>query len=204
MSWIEIFILLFVTLGPIRPSIAFFASTSSTEPDVRRSIAIRAVAVATLVTLIITLLGSGILANWRVDVEALEIAGGIILFLSALQLVLGEERQGTPEGPPPALKLDNAIFPLAVPTIVTPQGIVAVIAVESTFVGTNALLIFIAIIGGVMILNLAFLLFAHRIYASVPPAILKLIVRVLGVLLAGLAVQVVIFGLDGLGLMPNL
>ena len=201
MTWVEIFFALFVTIGPVRPSLAFFASTVTVEPDVRRSIAIKAVAVATLVAFIITLFTSGILENWRVEAEAVKIAGGIILFLSALQLVLGEE--GSTQGPPPALTIDQAVFPLAVPTIVTPAGIVALIAIEGILDTVNSLLIFLAMIAGVMVLNLVLLTFSHKIYSRVSPSVLKLIVRVFGVLLAGLAVQIAIHGLEGLGVIPD-
>ncbi len=202
MGWTEIFILLFVTIGPVRPSIAFFTLTRTAETGLKRTLAIRAVSVAALVIVIVALFGAGLLANWQVSVDALLIAGGVILFLSALQLVLGEEK-AAPDGPPPSPTLDHAIFPLAAPTIATPHGIVAVIAIEATLQGAREGLIFIALILGMMVINLLMLLSADRIYARIPPAVLKIVVRVLGVLLSALAVQFVVFGFDGLGLIPN-
>lgn len=203
MTYFQAFMIIFVTLGPIRPSLAFFALGRTTEPEVRRAIATRAVGVATLVAAIIVLLGAGILGNWRVQVEALEIAGGIILFLGALQLVLAEEKPEPAAAQPPALTLESAIFPWAVPTLVTPQGIVALIALDAAIDTPNHAVIFIAFVLGVMVLNYLALVFADKIYAKVPPQVLKLVVRVLGVLLAGLAVQIVLFGFDGLGLIPS-
>ena len=202
MSWNEIFALLFVTIGPVRPSLAFLALTMTAEPSLKRAIAIRAVSVAALVIVIFTLLGARVLANWRVSVDALLIAGGVILFVSALQMVIGEEKPA-PEGPPPTPTVESGIFPLASPTIATPHGLVAIVAIEATLQGTSETMMLIGMILGLMVLNFLFLIFAHRIFAKIPPPVLKIVPRVLGILLSAMAVQFIIFGFDGLGLIPN-
>ena len=203
MSWVEIFVLLFVTVGPVRPSLAYLGLTKSAEPSLKRAIAIRAVSVAALVGVCFALLGAGILAKWQVSVDALLIAGGAILFVSALQMVIGEEKQGEPDGPPPAPSLDTAVFPLAAPTIATPHGLVAIVAIEGTLQAPKDTAIFIALLLGMMVINLVSFLLADRIFGKIPPAFLKIVIRVLGVLLSAMAVQFIIFGLDGLGLIPN-
>lgn len=203
MSWKEIFILLFVTVGPVRPTMAFFALTQSIDSGLRRSIAIRAVSIAALILVIMFFLGAGLLNNWQVSVNALLIAGGAVLFLSAIQLVLGDEKQPASDAPPPAPTLETAIFPLSTPTIVTPHGLVAIVAIEASMQSVTDHLILFALIMVVMAINLVFLLNANRILAKVPVIVLKIIVRILGVLLAAMAVQFMIFGFSGLGLIPN-
>lgn len=209
MGWIEIFVLLFVTIGPVRAAIVYLGLTKSADADLKRAIAIRTVSISAVVCVIFALIGAGILAGLKVSVEALLIAGGAILFIFALNLVLGDEKEAAPDGPSPAPTIDVAAFPLAVPLMASPHGLVAIVAIEATLqqgVTANAIFeagIFVGLILGVMAINLGFLLAADRIFASIPPAILKIVLRVVGLLLCALAVQLIIFGFDGLGLIPN-
>ena len=203
MSWIEIFVLLFVTIGPVRASLVYLGLTKSADADLKRAIVIRTVSVSAVICVIFALLGAGILAGLKVSVEALLIAGGAILFIFALQLVLGDDKEETSDGPPPAPSLDIATFPLAVPLMASPQGLVAIVAIEATLQSVTDGVIFVAFILGVMAFNLGFLLAADRIFSKIPPAILKIFLRVVGLLLCALAVQLIIFGFDGLGLIPN-
>ena len=203
MSWIEIFVLLFVTIGPVRASLVYLGLTKSADADLKRAIVIRTVSVSAVICVIFALLGAGILAGLKVSVEALLIAGGAILFIFALQLVLGDDKEETSDGPPPAPSLDIATFPLAVPLMASPHGLVAIVAIEATLQSVTDGVIFVAIILGIMAFNLGFLLAADRIFSKIPPAILKIFLRVVGLLLCALAVQLIIFGFDGLGLIPN-
>ena len=85
----------------------------------------------------------------------------------------------------------------------SPHGLVAIVAIEATLQGITEAAIFVALILGVMAFNLGFLLAADRIFSKIPPAILKIFLRVVGLLLCALAVQLIIFGFNGLGLIPN-
>jgi multiple antibiotic resistance protein len=202
MSWIEILVLLFVTIGPVRASLVYLGLTKSADAGLKRAIAIRTVSVSAVITVVFALLGAFILAGLKVSVEALLIAGGAILFIFALQLVLGEEKENSSDDPPPAPSLDIATFPLSVPLMASPHGLVAIVAIEATLKTFMEGVIFVAMILGLMAFNLGFLLVADRIFARVPPAILKIFLRVVGLLLCALAVQLIIFGLGGLGLIP--
>ena len=84
---------------------------------------------ATGIVLLFILAGEFMLKVFHVTIPALKIAGGIILLLVALHMVMGEmgnEEKQEVEAPAPSL--DMAIFPLAVPMLATPQGIVAIVA----------------------------------------------------------------------------
>lgn len=203
MGWIEIFVLLFVTIGPVRAAIVYLGLTKSADAGLKRAIAVRTVFISAVVCVIFALVGAGILAGLKVSVEALLIAGGAILFIFALNLILGDEKEAAPDGPPPVPSIDVASFPLAVPLMASPHGLVAIVAIEATIQGITEAAIFVALILGVMGINLGFLLAADRIFAKIPPAILKIVLRIVGLLLCALAVQLIIFGLDGLGLIPN-
>ncbi|MCW2308007.1 MarC family protein [Rhodobium gokarnense] len=203
MSWIDITVLLLVTIGPVRGALVFLGLTKSADAKLKRAIAIRTVSVSAVICVIFALLGAVILAGLKVSVEALLIAGGAILFIFALQLILGEDKEQSSDVPPPAPSLDIATFPLAVPLMASPHGLVAIVAIEATLKGATQAAIFVAIIMGIMVFNLGFLLAADRIFSRIPPAILKIFLRVVGLLLCALAVQLIIFGFDGLGLIPN-
>ena len=69
--------------------------------------------------------------------------------------------------------------------------------------GTGDGAIFLVLILAVMAINLGFLLAADKIFAKIPPEILKIVLRIVGLLLCSLAVQLMIFGFDGLGLIPD-
>ncbi|WP_417674168.1 MarC family protein [Roseibium sp.] len=203
MSWVEIAVLLFVTIGPVRASLVYLGLTKSADAELKRAIAFRTVTVSTVICVVFALVGAAILAGLKVSTEALLIAGGAILFIFALNLILAEDKDQASDGPPPAPSLDVATFPLAVPLMASPHGLVAIVAIEATLQGVADAAIFVALILGVMAINLGFLLAADKIFAKIPPAILKIFLRIVGLLLCALAVQLIIFGLDGLGLIPN-
>ena len=208
MGWIEIFVLLFVTIGPVKAAIVHLGLTKTADAALKRAIAIRAVTISAVVCVIFALVGAGILSGLKISVEALLIAGGAILFVFALNMVMAEEKEASPDAPPPAPSMDVAAFPLAVPLMASPQGLVAIVAIEATLqqgMTKDAIFevsIFLALILGVMAINLVFLLAADRIFAKIPPAVLKVVMRVVGLLLCALAVQLMIFGFEGLGLIP--
>lgn len=203
MGWTDIFVLLFVTIGPVRAALVYLGLTKTADAELKRAIAFRTVTVSTVICTVFALTGAAILAGLKVSIEALLIAGGIILLLFALNLILGEDKDQASDGPPPAPSIDVATYPLAVPLMASPQGLVAIVAIEGTLQGTGDGLIFLGMIFAIMAINLGFLLAADRIFAKIPPAILKIFLRVVGLLLCALAVQLVIFGVDGLGLIPN-
>ncbi len=124
-------------------------------------------------------------------------------------MVLAEEKEAPEGGPPPSPSMDIAAFPLAVPLMASPQGLVAIVAIEATLeqgitpAAITDISIFIGVILSVMAINLACLLGADRIFGKIPPAVLKVVMRVVGLLLCALAVQLIIYGFDGLGLIPN-
>lgn len=203
MSWTEILVLLIVTIGPTKAAIVYLGLTKTAEPALKRAIAIRAVMISTIVCVIFAALGQVILEGLHVSVEALLIAGGAILFLFALQLILGEDKEEAPGETPPTPSMDIAAFPLAVPLMASPHGLVAIVAIEAALQSEFEFAILVLLIVVTMAINLGFLLASDKIFAKIPPAVLKVVLRVVGLLLCSLAVQLIIFGFDGLGLIPN-
>jgi multiple antibiotic resistance protein len=159
LSYGDIGILFFLTLGPLKAILPFARVTRGTEPAFRRAVAWRAVAIATLIVLIVALLGPFVLSNWHVSPPAIAITCGIILFYQALQIIMqtpgamrGSDGQpSSPSPPSPAI----AVFPIAMPAIVTAPGIAALAAVTVLYshdLAHEALIV--ALLVGVMGLNL--------------------------------------------------
>jgi multiple antibiotic resistance protein len=151
-------ILFFLTLGPLKAILPFARATRGAEPAFRRTVACRAVAIATAIVLGVTLLGPFILPNWHVSPPAIAITCGIILFYQALRIIMqtpafpgSANPETSPSRPSPAI----AVFPVAIPAIVTAPGIASLAAVtllHSHDLAHEAMVIVLLI--GIMVLNL--------------------------------------------------
>ncbi len=208
MGWVEIFVLLFATTNAMKAAIVSLAMTKNAEAALKRAIAFRAVLITTVVCILFALAGAAILAGLKITVEALLIAGGAILFVFALNMVISEEKEAPADEPPPPPSMDIAAFPMAVPLMASPQGLVAIVAIEATLnQGVTMAAIFdVGILVGIILLiqaiNLGMLLGAERIFAKIPPSFLKVVMRIVGLVLCALAVQLMITGFEGLGVIP--
>jgi multiple antibiotic resistance protein len=196
---IDIITVLLVTIGPLKALIVYATLTAKADAEFRRQVAIKTVTTATIISLVFVVAGELLLAVFHVSLPALKIAGGIILLLFAIGMIMGGGH-GDEEEKPKALSLDIAVYPLAMPMMATPQGLVALTAITAAqpnllWVGVLALLVL-----AIMALNLACLLSADRIIKAIGPSGLQIIAKVAGVLLTGLAVQLMILGFRDLGL----
>src|SRR5215467_11944575 len=97
LSWGDIGILFFLTLGPLKALLPFARVTRGTEPAFQRAVAWRAVAIATAIVLGVALLGPFVLANWHVSPPTIAITCGIILFYQALRIIM--QTPGAMQGP---------------------------------------------------------------------------------------------------------
>lgn len=190
----EVFTFFFIMLGPMR-IIAPFATLTAGKPQKEsRTVALRGMALATVTVLLASLFGNAILVKWHVAAGELAIAGGILFFLVALQIVLAPYAQGAhvaqaaSQAPSSALGLTRKL----VPVVVTPWGIAAVIFFLTVDPGQT--LPIIAILLGVMVLDLLAMLFARQIL-RVLAFPLELVETVLSVLQVALSVELVVFGI---------
>src|SRR5215471_8859673 len=118
LSYGDIFILFFLTLGPLKAILPFVRVTRGTELDFQRTVAWQSVATATVIVLVVTLFGPFVLTNWHVSPPAIIITGGIILFYQALHIVtqtpaISPPSAGAEASPPPSPAI--AMFPIAIP-----------------------------------------------------------------------------------------
>jgi multiple antibiotic resistance protein len=181
--------------APIYAGLSAGASTAQ-----RRAMAIRAVGVATAILLVFALVGEDLLRGLGISLASFRIAGGIMLFLIALEMVFEKRTQRREDraaevAADPEVE-DVSIFPMAMPMIAGPGSIATVMLLMARTSGVEATLVVLAAMATILLLTLAALLAAGPLMRLLGTRIEAVITRLLGVLLAALAVQFVMDGLQ--------
>lgn len=197
---ITAFATLFVVIDPPGLVPLFIALTRGMPPDRRRAMARRACIIAAILLLLFGVAGEAILGFIGISMPAFRIAGGILLFLTALDMLF-ERRTQRREGQTADPDHDPSVFPLATPLIAGPGAIATMILLVGEsgtgWPGTFAVL-------GLMLLMIvvtyAFLLASPPLERMLGRTGTIVITRLLGMLLAALSVQFVIDGVKGTGL----
>jgi multiple antibiotic resistance protein len=188
----QIFIFFFLMLGPIKIIGPFAKLTRGADPRLAHRIAWRAILFASLALLVAALLGESFLERYNMPLPVLALAGGIVLFLVALQGIL---QQFTPparsEGPAAPPTLNMAITPIAFPTIVTPYGIAALIVFIALSPGWQGKLVVGVLLLGIMLLNVAAMLLARHILHFLG-VFLQILGAVLGIIQVALGLQIIL------------
>jgi multiple antibiotic resistance protein len=194
-----IFTIFMLTLGPIKTVPAFFAMTRDQAPTTMRVLALKGTAVATAVCLLIALVMTGVAASWRVSSDDLRLAGGILLFAASRDLIgqFNSPRSLSRSPVPPEYP---AVTPLAIPIIVTPWGVTAILFFADLAYGDLKMLaIVVGMLCLIMLLNPVGMLLARQIIARVGLATFQVLGWIFAVLQAGLAVDAVVTSLRNLG-----
>ena len=187
-------ITLWVTIDPVGTLPLFLSVTKKMNAAQRRATAIRASIIAFFILAGFLYLGQYLLEEMRIELPSFQIAGGIVLFLFALSMIFEKESavESAEEG------RDVAVFPLAMPSIATPGALLAVLVLtdnnthnflqETATCGVMAL---------VLAINLLLLLLGNKIVALLGRAGLSILSRVMGMILAAAAVQMVYSAMKG-------
>ena len=201
---IELFTTAFITLAVIidPPGCApIFASlTAGTDAAHRRMMAIRSAVVAWCILIFFALLGEPLLRTLGISLSAFRLAGGIMLFMIALDMVFErrterrEERAKEIEGTPEAE--DISVFPMAIPMIAGPGSIASIMLLTARADGLAEDAIVLGALTLVLLLTLAALLMAGPLMRLIGAKLEAMITRILGVSLAALAAQFVLDGLE--------
>lgn len=194
------FVLMWVLIDPIGTVPVFLLATRGMRPAQQRTIAIRATGVAAAVLLFFTLGGQLFLQALGIPLMSFQIAGGIVLFLFALTMVFGQpvteqSREEVAEASDEQLR-GIAVYPLAIPAIASPGAMLG--AVMLTNVETFSLSDHaedIAVILVVLAITLGFMLAAKYIIRLLGDSGINVIGRVMGLILAAVAVDGVLVAL---------
>lgn len=197
--FIDYFVVLAVVVDPIGLSAMFGALAHAEAPARRRQLALRASAIAAAVLVVFALGGDALLGALGVGMPAFQIAGGALLFLLAIDMVFarhsGLRATTAAEQREAETRKDISVFPLAVPLIAGPGALTSVLLMVGEQGGDPRVLVTVLlVIASVIALALAALLGTARIAALLGATGANVVSRVLGVVLAAMAVQ---FMLDG-------
>lgn len=197
--FISAFVTLFVVIDPPGCAPIYASLTTGANAAQRRSMAIRAVLVSGAILVSFALFGEDLLGALHIDLDSFRIAGGIMLFIIAVDMVFEKRTErreqraekiiATPEVE------DVSIFPMAMPMIAGPGSIASVMLLVSQNEGIDRAGVIFGALLSVLLLTLAALLAAGPIMRVVGAKFEAVVTRLLGVLLAALAAQFVIDGL---------
>ncbi|WP_339694447.1 MarC family protein [uncultured Parasphingorhabdus sp.] len=198
--FISAFITFFVVIDPPGCAPIYASLTSSAPERERRIMAIRAILVAAIILLVFALFGEQMLSALGISLDSFRIAGGIMLFLIALEMVFEKRTERREDRAQEIIEQpeieDVSIFPMAMPMIAGPGSIAAVMLLTSQHDGIDNALVILGALGSVLLLTLIGLLAAGPLMRILGNKVEAVITRVLGVLLGALAVQFVIDGLN--------
>jgi multiple antibiotic resistance protein len=196
--YISSLITFFVVIDPPGCAPIYAGLSAGATPVHRRAMAIRAVLVASIILTVFALFGEALLHALGISLPSFRIAGGIMLFLIALEMVFEKRTQRREDRASkimdtPELE-DVSIFPMAMPMIAGPGSIASVMLLMSRNDGIERSAVVFAALFTILALTLLALLAAGPIMRVLGAKIEAVITRLLGVLLAALAVQFVIDG----------
>lgn len=197
--YISSLITFFVVIDPPGCAPIYAGLTAGASPAHSRAMAIRAVMVASGILLVFALFGEALLRGLGISLASFRIAGGIMLFLIALEMVFEKRTERREDR---AAKVANdpevedvSIFPMAMPMIAGPGSIASVMLLMGRNEGLERSAVVLGALVTILLLTLVALLSAGPIMRVLGAKIEAVITRLLGVLLAALAVQFVIDGI---------
>ncbi len=197
--FLDYFVVLFIVVDPIGVAAMFAALAHDETPRHRRVVAARGILIAAVVLVAFTLGGDSLLHVLGISMPAFQISGGLLLFLLAVDMVFarhsGLRSTTIAEQKEAEHKKDIAVFPLAIPLIAGPGALTTVLLMvgdqgsEPLVIGTV-----LSVLAVVLLLTLIALWFAPYIMKVLGRTGANVVSRLLGIVLAALAVQ---FVLDG-------
>jgi len=196
--YVTAFVTLFVVIDPVGLAPLFVALTKGMAADRRRAIGLRALTISAILLTLFGLFGEAVLGFVGISMPAFRISGGILLFLTALDMLF-ERRTQRRQGQSHANEGDPSVFPLATPLIAGPGAIATMILLTGQTNGDWVAIFLVhvvlfALLGVTMLLFLA----SGLLERAMGDVGTNVVTRLLGMLLAALSVQFVVDGIQAL------
>jgi len=200
--FITSFVTLFVIIDPIGLTPLFVALTQGMSVKQRRAIAIRATLISAVILALFAIFGESLLGFIGISMAAFKIAGGILLLLTALDMLFQRRAKRREDTAEEDEDLDDpSVFPLAIPLIAGPGSIATVILLAGAHPGLSGLGLSLAVMVLVLLVTLIFFEAATPLERQLGKTGINVVSRLLGMLLAALAVQFMLNGLQDFGLL---
>lgn len=203
---ITAFVTLFVVIDPIGTAPLFLALTQGMDAARRRLIGYRACVIAAILLALFGLAGEDFLRFIGISMPAFQIAGGLLLFLTALDMLFDrrtQRREDHADEGSGVVADDPSVFPLAMPLIAGPGAMATMVLLIGEAGRTPQGM---ALVTGVMLMVVALVLVAFLMAAPIERMLRRtgtmVITRLFGLLLAALSVQFVLNGASAIGIMP--
>ena len=204
MIWSDLyreFITLFVVIDPIGTIPVYLYAAKSVKPALRVKFALRAVIIATCVLMGFLLMGQLLLETLGLRLGSFQVAGGIILFLFALDMIFGQSKPASEIEMCERDDLSGAVFPLAMPSIASPGAILAIVILTDNHRNSIAeQAVTAGVLLSILALTFILLLAATRIQKLIGETGASVISRIMGLVLATVAIDAIINGLISLNL----
>ncbi len=192
------FVAFWVVIDPISSIPIFLAATRHCGPAERRAIVVRAIVISTAVLVFFLVAGQFLLEAMDVELPAFQIAGGLVLFVFGLRMVF-EKPEAEMKDVAPSPGTDVAVFPVAIPSIASPAAMMtAVVLTDNHRFSIEHQVITAAAMFIVLAITVVVLLGAGRIQRVIGMSGINVLSRVMGLVLAAVAVQTVVNGLRAL------
>ncbi len=198
---IEIFVLLFSLIGPLKPTVilAGAAANSDASDAEVRAIAFRATVAAASILTVFFFLGEVVLNAFKVSIPAFQIGGAIVVFIFAIQTILEDPQRSKQEGQSIKLSPNMSVYPLAMPLMASPAALILIISLVSSTDGFMPLIPLIICAALVVSIDYVFMRNCRKIASMLSPPVMLTLGKVIAILLVGLSVELVFVGLDAWG-----
>ena len=196
--FLQSFVLYFVVIDPFGTTPIFMSVTQHQNSKEKMKSAIEGVLTAAIILIFFFIVGNFLLTYLNISLAAFKIAGGIILFIIALEMLF-DKRQERKEKNIINISDNVAIFPLAIPLLSGPAAITSVIVIVSEF-GDNFVyqLVGVSSLLCVMIITLILFIIVSKSQQFINKKVINVFSRVISIILAGLSIQYIIDGIISL------
>jgi multiple antibiotic resistance protein len=202
--YLAAFATFFVLINPAGVAVTFASLTAGYAQGQRVSVAVRAVIIAGIVLFSFAFLGQWLLQQLGVTLDAFRIAGGVLLFLIAIDMLF-ERRQArreetvskVAEARASGQMDDISVFPLAIPLITGPGAIATMLLFFNEHTATPERAAILGAAGATLLLTLGLLLATGPLIRVMGATVLMVMTRIFGIMLAALAAQFVVDGVQG-------
>ena len=196
---IDTFLLLLIGIGPKIALVPFVEITAPLDAATKALVVRKMLTTAGVVALVLVGLGELLARLLHFSTGSLSIAGGIILIIIAIRMVLGT---GEPSGDKAVTERDpmrTAVFPLAVPYLLNPAGIVVLVTLSAEAASVAVFAMVLGLLAVMLALDAAVFRLANRVSDKLDESRMLVTEKIFGILLAALAVQLVLDGLESVG-----
>jgi multiple antibiotic resistance protein len=196
---IDTFLVIFIGMGPVKVLLLYVAATKDANKELQRKVAMKAIMTAVVVGIVLLIAGVVFMRLLHFSRGALTIAGGLILLLLALNIVLSPAHKEEHGPVDEEALMSMAVYPLGIPMLLNPIGIVALTVFSAEAQTITDLAVILGMLLVVAAIDYGVFLVSHRLDNWLTHERILVMEKVLGILLAALAVQLVLAGLADVG-----